>query len=139
MLAGVVIDHLMGLAGHSDADVVTHAVIDALLGAAAMDDIGALFPDSDPANAGISSLRMLAEVNTRLLAAGWRIENIDVVVIGERPRLAPYREAMRGALAETLGIAAEAVAIKATTTEGMGFTGRGEGLAAQAVCLLERR
>ena len=138
MLAGVTVPHELGLAGHSDADVATHALIDALLGAGGLTDIGALFPDTDVAYAGADSIGLLGEVVARLAAAGWRVGNADVVVICERPKLAPYREAMRARLASALGVPADAVGVKATTTEGMGFTGRGEGIAAQAVCLLER-
>ena len=130
--------HELGLAGHSDADVVAHALIDALLGAGGLTDIGALFPDTDAAYAGADSIGLLGEVVARLAAAGWRVGNADVVVICESPRLAPYREAMRARLASVLGVPADAVGVKATTTEGMGFTGQGEGIAAQAVCLLER-
>jgi len=128
----------LGLAGHSDADVATHALIDALLGAAGLADIGALFPDTDAAYAGADSVGLLSEVVARLAVAGWRVGNADVVVICEKPKLAPYREAMRARLASALGVSTDAVGVKATTTEGMGFTGRGEGIAAQAVCLLER-
>jgi 2-C-methyl-D-erythritol 2,4-cyclodiphosphate synthase len=137
VLAGVEVEHPEGLAGHSDADVVTHALMDALLGAAGLDDIGALFPDDDPAYAGASSVALLREVVSRIQAAGWVVGNVDVTVVCERPRLAPYRQAMRAALAGVLGVAEDAVGIKATTTEGMGFEGRGEGVAASAVCLLQ--
>jgi 2-C-methyl-D-erythritol 2,4-cyclodiphosphate synthase len=112
--------------------------MDALLGAAGLDDIGALFPDDDPAYAGASSVALLREVVTRVRGAGWAVGNADVTVICERPRLAPYRPTMRAALASALGIGEDAVGVKATTTEGMGFTGRGEGIAASAVCLLVR-
>jgi 2-C-methyl-D-erythritol 2,4-cyclodiphosphate synthase len=118
--------------------VATHALMDALLGAAGLDDIGALFPDDDPAYADASSLALLREVVARVRATGWVVGNVDVTVICERPRLAPYRQAMRAALAGALGLAEDAVGIKATTTEGMGFEGRGEGVAASAVCLLQR-
>jgi 2-C-methyl-D-erythritol 2,4-cyclodiphosphate synthase len=138
VLAGVTVPHELGLAGHSDADVVTHALIDALLGAGGLPDIGALFPDTNAAYAGADSVGLLSEVVARLAAAGWRVGNADVVVICEAPKLASYREAMRARLASALGVAANAVGVKATTTEGMGFTGQGEGIAAQAVCLLER-
>jgi 2-C-methyl-D-erythritol 2,4-cyclodiphosphate synthase len=137
VLGGVTVEHPLGLAGHSDADVVCHAAIDSLLGAAAMDDIGALFPDTDPAYAGADSLELLAEVGRRLSAAGWRIGNVDVTVVAEAPKLAPYREQMRGRMAAALGLQPKAVTVKATTTEGMGFTGRDEGIAAYAVCLVE--
>lgn len=138
VLGGVEIDHPEGLAGHSDADVATHAVMDALLGAAALGDIGALFPDDDPAYAGASSVGLLQEVVRRVRAAGWAVGNVDLTVVCERPRLAPYRAAIRGRLSEALGVGVEQVAVKATSTEGMGFAGRGEGVAATAVCLLER-
>jgi 2-C-methyl-D-erythritol 2,4-cyclodiphosphate synthase len=138
VLAGVEIAHPAGLAGHSDADVATHALMDALLGAAGLDDIGALFPDTDPAYAGISSIELLRQVHTLVTGAGWSIANVDVIIVCEEPRLAPFRAPMRAALAGALHVAAEAVGIKATTTEGMGFAGRGEGIAAHAVCLLER-
>jgi 2-C-methyl-D-erythritol 2,4-cyclodiphosphate synthase len=134
----VTVPHELGLAGHSDADVVAHALIDALLGAGGLTDIGALFPDTDAAYAAADSIGLLGEVVARLAAAGWRVGNADVVVICETPKLAPYREAMRARLASALGVPADAVGVKATTTEGMGFTGQGEGIAAQAVCLLER-
>ncbi len=137
MLGGVAIEHPLGLAGHSDADVVCHAAIDALLGAAAMDDIGALFPDTDPSYAGADSVQLLAEVGRRLAAAGWRLGNLDVTVVCEAPRLAPYRALMRERMAGALGVEAAAVSVKATTTEGLGSTGRGEGIAAHAVCLIE--
>lgn len=138
MLAGVDIEHPQGLAGHSDADVATHAVMDALLGAAGLGDIGALFPDDDPAYAGASSLGLLREVVARLQGAGWTIGNVDVTIVCQVPRLAIYREAMRANLAEALAVPGDAVGLKATTTEGMGFEGRGEGIAASAVCLLLR-
>jgi len=112
--------------------------MDALLGAAGLDDIGALFPDDDPAYAGASSLALLREVTARVRAAGWEVGNADVTVVCERPRLADHRAAMRTCLAEALGVSGDAIAVKATTTEGMGFEGRGEGIAALAVCLLRR-
>jgi 2-C-methyl-D-erythritol 2,4-cyclodiphosphate synthase len=126
-----------GLAGHSDADVLTHAIMDALLGAAGLDDIGSLFPDSDARYADASSVSLLAEVVARIGGEGWRVVNVDAVVLCEQPRLAEHRAAMRAVLASVLGVAQTAVGIKATTTEQMGFTGRGEGIAATAVCLLE--
>ena len=138
MLCGVEIDHPKGLAGHSDADVAAHAVIDALLGAAGLGDIGELFPDTDPAFKGISSLELLRRVVARLSEDGWLVANVDVTLVCERPRLAGYRPAMREGLAGALGVASDAVSVKATTTEGMGFEGRGEGIAAHAVCLLNR-
>lgn len=128
----------LGLAGHSDADVVAHALMDALLGAAGLEDIGALFPDTDMAFAGADSMVLLRTVVDHLTMAGWQASNVDIVVIAEAPKLAPYRAAMRATLAAALGMPPAAVSIKATTTEGMGFTGRGEGIAAQAVCMIER-
>ena len=138
MLCGVDIDHAQGLAGHSDADVAVHALMDALLGAAGLGDIGELFPDTDPAFQGASSMRLLGKVMAWLTQNGWNVENADVTVICERPKLAGYRLEMRENLAAALGVASDAVSVKATTTEGMGFEGRGEGIAASAVCLLAR-
>jgi len=138
VLAGVEVDHPLGLLGHSDADVVAHAVIDALLGAAALGDIGALFPDDDPAYEGASSVALLRDVVARVHDAGWRLANVDVTVVCQQPKLTPYRERMRTRLAEALHVGVDAVGLKATTTEGMGFEGRGEGISAAAVCLLER-
>ncbi len=137
MLGGVTVPWERGLAGHSDADVLTHAIMDALLGAAGLDDIGGLFPDDDARYADASSVALLAEVVARIAGAGWRVVNVDAVVVCEQPRLAGHRAAMRAALAPVLGVAQTAVGIKATTTEHMGFAGRGEGIAATAVCLLE--
>lgn len=136
MLAGVEVPHPEGLAGHSDADVAAHAVMDALLGAAALGDIGELFPDDDEAYRGADSVALLAEVARRVAAAGWRVVNVDVTVVCEAPRLAPYRGEMAARLAAALGGPPVAVGVKATTTEGMGFAGRGEGIVALAVCLL---
>lgn len=138
VLGGVRIEHPRGLAGHSDGDVLAHALTDALLGAAGLEDIGALFPSGDPALAGADSLQLLAQAWERIKADGWQLANADVVLIGEEPRLAPHREEMRRRLAKALGAAAELVAVRATTTDGLGFAGRGEGLAAQAVALLVR-
>jgi 2-C-methyl-D-erythritol 2,4-cyclodiphosphate synthase len=118
--------------------VLAHALTDALLGAAGLEDIGALFSSSDPALAGADSLQLLAEAWERVRADGWRLANADVVLVGEEPRLAPHREEMRRRLAASLGVEAELVAVRATTTDGLGFAGRGEGLAAQAVALLVR-
>lgn len=136
MLGGVTISGHAGLAGHSDADVVAHAVADALLGAAGMGDIGLLFPSDDPAYAGADSLMLLAEVTRRVRTADLVVENVDVVVVCETPSLAPYKNEMAQNLARALGVAATQVSVKATTTEGMGFTGRREGIAVTAVCLL---
>ena len=138
VLGGVTIDHPRGLAGHSDGDVLAHALTDAVLGAAGLEDIGALFSSDDPALEGADSLELLRAVWERVQAAGWKLANADVVLIGEEPRLAPHRDAMRARLAGALGVEPERVAVRATTTDRLGFTGRGEGLAAHAVALLER-
>ena len=138
ILGGVDIPHEQGLAGHSDADVLTHAVIDALLGAAALGDIGQHFPDTDPRFAGADSLELLRAVVVHLGERGFAIGNVDATVILERPRLAPYRDAMRDGLAGALGLPADAVNVKATTGERMGFVGRGEGAAAMAVVTIEQ-
>lgn len=137
VIGGVDIPWEKGLEGHSDADVLLHAIKDALLGAAALGDIGRHFPDTDPAYKGASSLRLLAAVGEKLAAAGWRAANIDAVVIAEKPKLAPHIPAMNANIAAALGIAAGQVNVKATTTEGLGFTGRREGIAAQAVAAIE--
>jgi 2-C-methyl-D-erythritol 2,4-cyclodiphosphate synthase len=138
VLGGVAIDHPRGLAGHSDGDVLAHALTDAVLGAAGLEDIGALFASDDPALKGADSIELLRQTWERVRAAGWRLANADVVLIGEEPRLAPRRDEMRARLAEALGVEPERVAVRATTTDRLGFTGRREGLAAQAVALLER-
>ena len=138
ILGGVLIPWERGLLGHSDADVLTHAVMDALLGAAALGDIGGMFPDSDPAYAGADSIALLEQVARRVAAAGWRLGNLDATVIAQAPKLAGYLPAMRQRLAAACGAPVEAVSVKATTEEHLGFTGRGEGIAAHAVCLLER-
>jgi 2-C-methyl-D-erythritol 2,4-cyclodiphosphate synthase len=138
VLGGVRIEHPRGLAGHSDGDVLAHALTDAVLGAAGMEDIGALFPSGDPALAGADSIELLREAWRRVREAGWELVNADVVLVGEEPRLAPHRDAMRARLAGALGVEPERVAVRATTTDGLGFTGRREGLAAQAVALLRR-
>ena len=139
ILGGVRIDYPLGLDGHSDADVLTHAVMDALLGAAGLGDIGRHFPDSDPVYKGIDSQKLLAHVRDLLTAHGLRVGNIDVTVIAQAPKLAPHLAAMTRTLAETLGIDAGQINLKATTEEHLGFTGRGEGIACHAVCLLESR
>ena len=138
VLGGVSIDHPRGLAGHSDGDVLAHALTDALLGAAGLEDIGALFPSSDPKLADVDSLQLLAQAWERIQAHGWELANADVVLVGEEPRLAPHRDEMRRRLAAALDVDPELVAVRATTTDGLGFAGRGEGLAAQAVALLVR-
>ncbi len=138
VLGGVVIPHELGLAGHSDADVLLHAVMDAMLGALCLSDIGAHFPDNDAAYLGISSLRLLAHVNNLIRKEGYQVSNIDTVIIAEQPKIAPFIAAMRTNIADTLGISVNMVSVKATTTEGLGFCGRGEGIAAQAIVLLTR-
>jgi 2-C-methyl-D-erythritol 2,4-cyclodiphosphate synthase len=136
VLGGVHIRHPAGLLGHSDADVVAHAVADAVLGAAGLGDIGQLFPDDDPAYEGADSLQLLERVVTRAAAAGYAIGNVDVVVVCQAPRLAPHRALMAVNLARALRVTAAQVSVKATTTEGMGYEGRGDGISATAVCLL---
>ena len=138
VLGGVTIESPRGLAGHSDGDVLAHALVDAILGAAGLDDIGAMFPAGDPRWSGASSLDLLRLASERVRGLGFELANADVVLIGEEPRLAPHREAMRAKLADALGVDRELVAVRATTTDKLGFTGRGEGLAAQAVALLRR-
>lgn len=136
VLGGVRIAYEKGLFGHSDADVLTHSVMDALLGAAGEGDIGRRFPDSDPQYEGISSLILLSAVREVLKKKGMEIVNIDSVIIAQAPRLAPYMEKMEFMLAESLGISRDRVNVKATTTEGLGFTGTGEGIAAYAVAMI---
>ena len=137
ILGGVEIPYERGLLGHSDADVLTHAVMDALLGACALGDIGHLFPDSDPAYAGADSLRLLDEVVSRLHAGGFLVGNVDATVLAQAPKLAPHLPAIRRNLADRLQVPLSRVSVKATTEEGLGFTGAGEGMAAHAVCLVE--
>ncbi|MBQ7598024.1 MAG: 2-C-methyl-D-erythritol 2,4-cyclodiphosphate synthase [Clostridia bacterium] len=137
ILGGVKIPFEKGLLGHSDADVLLHAVADALLGAAAKGDIGVLFPDSDPAFAGADSLLLLQRVVLTVNAAGFRVGNIDCTVLCQRPKLRPYIDAMRQNIALACGVGIDRVSVKATTEEGLGFTGSGDGIAAHAVCLLE--
>lgn len=136
ILGGVEIEHETGLLGHSDADVLTHAICDALLGACALGDIGRHFPDSDEKYRGVSSLILLDEVGKMLRAKGCEINNIDAIIIAQAPKLAPYIDKMRENIAKTLGIGVEYVGIKATTEEGLGFTGKKEGIAASAVCII---
>ena len=138
ILGGVHVDYDRGLLGHSDADVLTHAVMDALLGAAALGDIGKLFPDTDAAYAGISSILLLERVAERLREAGYAVVNLDATVLAQAPKLAPYRERMRENLARALSLDTSRVSVKATTEEGLGFTGEGLGIAAHAVALLEK-
>ena len=137
VLGGVRIPFEKGLDGHSDADVLTHAVMDALLGAAAMGDIGKLFPDTDDRYLGADSIALLREVDRRLTEAGYRLGNLDVTVIAQRPKLAPYINQMRQNLAAALRTELQNISVKATTEEHLGFTGSGEGIAAHAVCLIE--
>ena len=136
ILGGVEIPHSLGLLGHSDADVITHAVMDALIGAAGMWDIGHAFPDSDPAFKDISSLILLERVMAMLKEKGFSVGNVDATIVAQRPKLAPYIPQMRENLAHVMGIDATRVNVKATTEEGLGFTGSGEGIAAHAVALL---
>ncbi|MGE5337532.1 MAG: 2-C-methyl-D-erythritol 2,4-cyclodiphosphate synthase [Gemmatimonadota bacterium] len=138
VLGGVEIAFSHGLLGHSDADVLLHAITDALLGAAGLGDIGRMFPDTDARYAGADSLGLLKAAAGRVAAAGWRIENIDSTVIAQQPKIAPYVEAMRARIAAALGIPVDAIGIKGKTTERLGFAGRGEGIAAQAVALIVR-
>lgn len=137
ILGGVDIPWERGLLGHSDADVLTHAVMDALTGAARLGDIGKLFPDTDPAYAGISSLKLLAEVGRLLGKKGFSVVNIDATLLAQAPKVGPYKQAMADNIAAALEISAEQVNVKATTEEGLGFTGDGSGMAAHAVVLLE--
>lgn len=139
VLGGVVIQHELGLDGHSDGDALLHAVMDALLGAAGLEDIGHHFPPGDERFRNASSLRLLATVRSLVEEAGWNVVNVDSTVVAERPKLAPYLPLMKGAIAEVLGISEREVGIKATTNEGLGFAGRHEGIAAMAVALLVRR
>ena len=137
ILGGVDIPFEKGLLGHSDADVLAHAIADALLGAAALGDIGKLFPDTDPKFAGADSLVLLKQVVCRLEENGYRIGNVDATVLAQRPKLAPFILVMRENLANAMGVPMDCVSVKATTEEGLGFTGNGEGIAAHAVCLLQ--
>ncbi len=137
MLGGVHIPFSKGLVGHSDADVLVHALCDALLGAAALGDLGSHFPDTEDRFKDINSLLLLEEVNTIIQNSGYRIGNIDSVIVAQKPEMAPFIPLMRKVLATTLNIATDKISIKATTTEGLGFAGRGEGISAQAVALLE--
>lgn len=139
ILGGLRVPYDKGLDGHSDADVLLHAVMDALLGAAALGDIGQHFPDSDPAYKGVSSMVLLRSVGGILRNAGYDVVNIDATVLAQAPKLAPYREEMRRRIAEALGIDFARVSVKATTEEGLGFTGAGEGIAVHAVALIEKK
>ena len=138
ILGGVTVPFDRGLLGHSDADVLTHAVMDALLGAAALGDIGKLFPDSDAAYAGADSIVLLERVTALLREHGWQVGNVDATVVAQTPRLAPHIPNMRRRLAEAMGLDEDCVSVKATTEERLGFTGSGEGVAAHAVALIER-
>src|ERR671936_739173 len=138
VLGGVDFRGAPGLAGHSDGDVVAHALIDAILGAAGLGDIGELFPSGDPEWLDASSIRLLQRAYEVVRGAGWELVNADCILIGEEPRIAPVRDAMRARLAGAMGVELERVTVRATTTDELGFTGRGEGLAAQAVALLSR-
>ena len=138
ILCGVEVPHSMGLLGHSDADVATHALMDALLGAAAMGDIGKLFPDTDDRYKGADSIRLLKEVINRLTEQGYRVENADVTIIAQKPKLRPYIDGMRQRLADSMGVSMDQVSVKATTTEQLGFEGEEKGITAHAVCLIEK-
>jgi 2-C-methyl-D-erythritol 2,4-cyclodiphosphate synthase len=138
VLGGVAIDHPRGLAGHSDGDVVAHALTDALLGAAGLADIGALYPSDDEHYRGADSLELLSEAYRQVVAAGYLLVNADCVLVGQEPRIAPFRDTMAERLAGALGVERDQVGVRATTTDFLGFTGRGEGLAAQAVALVQR-
>jgi 2-C-methyl-D-erythritol 2,4-cyclodiphosphate synthase len=138
VLAGIRFDEDRGLAGHSDGDVVTHALIDALLGAAGLGDIGSLFPSEDDSLRGVSSLLLLRNAYGKLTNAGFEVVNADCILIAEWPRIADRRDDMRSRLAETMGVDVDRISVRATTTDRLGFTGRGEGLAAYAAALLER-
>jgi 2-C-methyl-D-erythritol 2,4-cyclodiphosphate synthase len=139
VLGGVAIDHPRGLAGHSDGDVIAHALIDAILGAAGLGDIGALFPSGDARWHGADSLQLLREASAQVREAGYSLVNADCVLVGEEPRIAGHREEMRHRLASAMGVEPARVNVRATTTDRLGFTGRREGLAAEAVALLRQR
>lgn len=136
IIGGVTIPHLLGLAGHSDADVLLHAICDALLGAAGLGDIGQHFPDTDARYHGIDSRRLLREVASLCATKGYRLGNLDSTIIAQAPKMAPHIATMRANIAADLGVEISAINVKATTTEKLGFTGRGEGIAAEAVCIL---
>lgn len=136
IIGGVKIPHTMGLLGHSDADVLLHAIMDALLGAAGLGDIGKHFPDTDPQYKGISSIRLLESVAEKIQEKGYVVENIDATIIAQKPKMRPHIEQMEQNIAKALGISAEQVNIKATTEEGLGFTGTEEGISSQAICAL---
>ena len=138
ILGGVEIPYEKGLLGHSDADVLLHAIMDALLGAAALGDIGKHFPDTDPAYKGISSMKLLEKVGELLEESGYAVENIDSTIIAQRPKLAAFRPQMAENIAHALHLETNQVSVKATTEEGLGFTGSGEGISSQAICMLEK-
>lgn len=138
ILGGQEIPYELGLLGHSDADVLTHAVMDALLGAAGLGDIGRHFPDTDPAYAGADSIKLLERVTARLKEQGWKVGNVDATILAQRPKLAPYIPEMNRCLATAMGVEIDQVNVKATTEEKLGFTGAGEGMAAHAVALIVR-
>lgn len=137
ILGGVKIPHELGLLGHSDADVLLHSIMDALLGAAALGDIGKHFPDTDPAYKGVDSVKLLEHVGRLIREAGYSIENIDATIIAQRPKMRPHIDTMRRNIKEALGIELDQINVKATTEEGLGFTGSEEGISAQAICLLQ--
>lgn len=137
ILGGVKIPHELGLLGHSDADVLLHSIMDALLGAAALGDIGKHFPDTDPAYKGADSVKLLEHVGRLIREAGYSIENIDATIIAQRPKMRPHIDTMRRNIKEALGIELDQINVKATTEEGLGFSGSEEGISAQAICLLQ--
>lgn len=138
ILGGITIPHHLGLDGHSDADVLTHAIMDAMLGALSLGDIGLYFPPGDPQWAGADSLKLLAQVNGLIQARGWQVSNLDSVIVAEQPKMKPHIQAMRSRLAEVLGVEPDQVGVKATTNETLGPTGRQEGIAVHAVALLSQ-
>ena len=138
ILGGVTIPYELGLLGHSDADVLLHAIMDSLLGASALGDIGKHFPDTDPKYKGISSIALLKEVGKLLRNNNWTIENIDSTIIAQKPKMAPHIETMRRNIAEALEISFEQINVKATTEEGLGFTGEGKGISSQSICLITK-
>ena len=137
IMGGVEIPYEKGLLGHSDADVLLHAISDALLGAAALGDIGKLFPDTDPQFKGADSLVLMAEVYRQIKEKGYKVVNVDATIIAQRPKMRPHIDAMRSNIAKTLGVEIDCINVKATTEEGMGFTGEGLGISAHAVCLID--
>ena len=138
ILCGVEVPHTLGLLGHSDADVATHALMDALLGALALGDIGKLFPDTDEQYRGADSIELLKHVYAVIREKGWQLGNADVTIVAQKPKLRPYIDAMRARLAQAMGVDAEQISVKATTTEKMGFEGEEKGISAHAVCLIEK-